>query len=150
MESRPPSWPKTAEEKQSRITDSLVISSYLSTLTPPPLQDSDPSHRFKGKIRLRPYDDIEKSKVLVGKVKDFVHCPGHSAPLAKIKYENGENLLMFAVEGLNTKQKINSGSQSEIQIGNILPLKNIPIGTTVCNIESHTGDGGKFMRAAGA
>ena len=109
-----------------------------------------PSHRFKGKIRLRPYDDIEKNKCIIGQVKDFVHCPGHTAPLAKIKFENGEHLLIFAVEGLNTKQKINSGSKSEIQIGNILPLKNIPIGTTICNIESHPGDGGKFMRAAGA
>ena len=109
-----------------------------------------PSHNFKGRIKLRAYDDIEKNKVIQGKVIDFIHCPGHSAPLAKIKFENGENLLIFAVESLNTKQKISSGAKSEIKTGNILPLKNIPIGTQICNIESSLGDGGKFMRAAGS
>ena len=109
-----------------------------------------PSHRYIGSTSHRPYDEIEKSGVIEGKVLDIINCPGHSAPLAEIEYEGGSRSLTLASVGLNTKQKIISGGKAEVKEGNTIPLKNAQIGTTLCNIESQVGDGGKFMRSAGS
>lgn len=109
-----------------------------------------PSFRFIGKITHRPYDKEEKESVIQGKVIDFIHCPGHTAPLAAVEFENGDRGFIFAHEGMFTNQKITSGEKSKPQKGNTLPLKNAPIGADIYNIESKAGDGGKFMRAAGS
>jgi large subunit ribosomal protein L2 len=109
-----------------------------------------PSFRYFAKVTHRVYDEIEKTGVVGGIVKDLINCPGHSAPLAAIEYENGDRILMFAPQGLHTGQKISSGSKSELKMGNTTPIKKVPIGTLINNIESKTGDGGKFSRSAGA
>ncbi len=85
-----------------------------------------------------------------GEVIDIVHSYMHSGPIAKVKFENQQLVLMQAPEGMRVGQKIFSGSSAPIQIGNTLPLKDIPEGTDVYNIESFPGDGGKFVRAAGS
>ncbi len=108
-----------------------------------------PSFRFAGQVKYRSYDQIEKDDILLGKVTNLLHCPGHSAPLAEIKFGN-ENVLSFANENLRTDQVISAGTNAEPLPGNILPLKKIPVGTTVFNIEKNPGDGGKFIRAAGS
>ncbi len=107
------------------------------------------SFHFKGEVKHRPYDSLEKEGVIKGIVTDLIHCAGHSAVLANIYYENGENVFIFANQGLLTTQTISSGSTAEPKAGNTLPLKNIPLGTSVYNIEQNAGDGGKFVRAAG-
>jgi len=84
-----------------------------------------------------------------GKILDIVKCPGHSAPLVKVAYENGEKTLAIAPEGIRVGDVIGSGPESKIETGSILPLKNIPEGTSIYNIESSPGDGGKFVRASG-
>ena len=109
-----------------------------------------PSFRYIGKVIHRIYDEIEKNGVIEGKVMDIINCPGHSAPLAIVKYYNGDTSVIFAPNGLYTGQIISSGQKSQVRLGNTLPLKNIPVGTLVGNIESKMGDGGKFARSAGS
>lgn len=109
-----------------------------------------PSFKYLGKITHRPYDETEKTEMLKGKVLDFVNCPGHTAPLAVVSFENGDMGYIFASEGMHTNQVIYTGQKAPALPGNTTPLKNIQIGTEIHNIESQAGDGGKFMRAAGA
>ncbi len=103
-----------------------------------------PSHRFVGKAKHPSFG----SEGLNGIVKDLVKCPGHTAPLAIVEYETGEFNLMIAPEGMKVKDKIELCSQNTGK-GNILMLKDIPEGTTIFNIESVPGDGGKFVRSSG-
>ena len=105
-----------------------------------------PSFRFIGKISNPP---LTKENIK-GKVVDFIHCSGHSAPLAAIQLETGQRGYIFAHEGMFTNQIIEIGPKSQPKIGNTLPLKEIPIGADIYNIESKSGDGGKFMRSAGS
>ncbi len=104
-----------------------------------------PSFRYKGKIQ---YPSIKK-KMINGKILDITHCQGHSSPLTKIEYENKEQGLMLAPEGIRTGDVIAIGESIPIKTGNILPLKNIPEGTPIYNLESSPGDGGKFVRSSG-
>ncbi|MBI2670741.1 50S ribosomal protein L2 [Candidatus Woesearchaeota archaeon] len=108
-----------------------------------------PSHRYIGKITHRIYDLKEKTDVVSGRVINIIHDPGHSAPLAIIQYNNGEKNYMLAPEGINTNKTLESGIKATPDLGNTLPLINIPIGTQICNIEQNPGDGGKYIRAAG-
>ncbi len=109
-----------------------------------------PSFRYKGMVSHRTYDQTEKEGVLKGKVLDIVHCPGHSAPLALIEYENKERILTLACEGMNTKKEVQSGELAEAKTGNSLPIGKLEIGTQIYNIEKSVGDGGKFVKAAGS
>ncbi len=108
-----------------------------------------PSHRNKGRIKYRKYDQSEKEDVVFGKVKDLVSCPGHTAPLAKVKYDTKEEVLLSAPLNVKVGDVVASGATAAVQKGNVLPLKNIPDGSLVYNIESRPGDGGKFARTAG-
>jgi large subunit ribosomal protein L2 len=104
-----------------------------------------PSFRYKGEAKhTNPFGALTEGEVL-----DLVHCPGHSAPLAQIKYANGEVALVIAPEGIKVGQKVQSGPEVEVGLGNVSPLGNIPEGTMVYNIEGMPGDGGKFVRASG-
>lgn len=108
-----------------------------------------PSFKYVSEIKHRPYDEMEKSGILNGKIVDIINCPGHFTPLIAVEYENGDRIFSFAAEGVYTGKEITSGNNSKPEIGNITPLKNAQIGTQVFNIESQPGDGGKFMRSAG-
>ena len=108
-----------------------------------------PSFNFKGAVRHRKYDDGEKKSVIKGKIIDFVHCPGHSAPLARIKYENKEEVLISAPMGVKVNDEVSSGLSASADVGCCLPLKNIPDGALIYNIELKPGDGGRFVRASG-
>lgn len=107
------------------------------------------SHRNKGAIKHRKYDDTEKNSVVNGRVIDLLHCPGHSAPVAQIKYDNGDEILTSAPFKMKVNDIVSSGAKADLKIGNTLPLRNIPEGTEIYNIESNPGDGGKFVKAAG-
>lgn len=108
-----------------------------------------PSHRYKGKVRHRKYDETEKTGVIYGKIVDLIHCPGHTAPLAKVTFENKDKILISAPEGVRVNDIVASGSSAPVQKGNTLPLKNIPEGTVIYNIERRPGDGGKFVKSSG-
>ncbi len=108
------------------------------------------SHRFKGTVSHRPYDAPEKNSAVKGRIAQLLHCPGHSSPLAEIVYENNDRVLITAPMGVKVDDKVASGAMAEARIGNTLPLKNIPEGMEIFNIESCPGDGGKFCRSSGA
>jgi len=104
-----------------------------------------PSFRYKGESKYAKYAD----KDLTGKIIDFIHCQGHSAPLAQIEYENGDIVLVQASEGVRVGDKVKMGNNADVKRGNIMPLKNIPEGIDIFNIEASPGDGGKFVKASG-
>ena len=81
-----------------------------------------PSFRYKGRIK---YVQQNKEK-LSGKIIDFIHCQGHSAPLAQIKYDHGNVFLIQAPEGVRVGDTVEIGDKVGINKGSILPLKNIP------------------------
>jgi large subunit ribosomal protein L2 len=101
-----------------------------------------PSHRHKGVPR---YPKGVKGQ---GVVKDIFHAPGRSTPMASVSYED-RSALMLAPEGLRVNQTVQLGPGSPVELGNTLPLEEIPEGTLIHNIESTPGDGGKFVRTAG-
>ena len=109
-----------------------------------------PSWKRVGPVRYRPYNPQEfKEKVLVGYVKELMHDPGRGAPVARVVFEDGVEMLMVAVEGMAVGQKIYYGENAPLVLGSILPVKNIPEGTMVCNVEIKPGDGGKLARSSG-
>ncbi len=87
--------------------------------------------------------------VVRGVVRELMHVPGISAPVARVVLEDGREMLMYAVEGMYVGQMIEVGAQAKCSPGNVLPLFKIPEGTMVCNVEKSPGDGGKFARASG-
>jgi len=103
-----------------------------------------PSFRWKGKTTL-----VKDTKDLKGEIIDLIKCQGHTAPLATIKYENGELILVQAPEGIRVGDQVAAGTNADISDGNTLHLKDIPEGTAVYNIEAQPGDGGKFVRSSG-
>ena len=107
------------------------------------------SFRYKAEVKHRKYDSLEKTSAIKGQVIDIINCPGHSAPLAKIKYENGDFAYILAPNNIKVDDIIESGVNAPTDTGNTLPLKNIPEGTLIFNIENLPGDGGKFCRSSG-
>ena len=107
------------------------------------------SHRFKDKIRYRSYDALEKEGSIKGKVIDIVHDPARTAPIAEVKFENGEKKFILAPESIQIDDEIECGISAPIKFGNTLPLANIPEGTLVHNLELKPGKGGQLIRSAG-
>ena len=104
-----------------------------------------PSHRFKAFIGYPKYS----SGLISGRIEKLFHSVGYSAPLAKIKLQDGKVFYNLASEKMIEKQNVSLGESVEIKEGNILPLGKIPEGTLIYNIELQPGDGGKFVRTAG-
>jgi large subunit ribosomal protein L2 len=104
----------------------------------------------KGKISPVSYPRIDKNLTVGATVVSIVHERGRAAPLAKLQLDNGSIAWLPAVSGLEEGQKIMLGPMAPPVAGNVLPLSRIPEGTTVCNIEGHYGDGGKYVRVAGS
>ncbi len=104
-----------------------------------------PSFRYAGQVKHAKLDKEERKAVIV----DIINSPGHTGPLAEIMFENKEKRLMFAPQGAKVGDTVVCGEKAPIAAGNLLPLKNIPTGTLIHNIESSPGDGGKFVRASG-
>ena len=107
-------------------------------------------HRGGGvKRRLRTID-FKRNKVGVpGRVAAIEYDPNRSARIALIYYADGEKRYILAPVGLNIGDTIMSGSDAEIRPGNALPLKLIPSGTLIHNIELEKGKGGQLVRSAG-
>ena len=107
------------------------------------------SFRFKGDGKL-PLPTIQPVQ---GVIKDFVHCPGHSAPLVSVAFVNGQEALMIAPEGVRVGDLITAGNipgtDVPVASGNVASLASIPEGTLVFNIELVPGDGGRFCRTSG-
>lgn len=96
-------------------------------------------HHFKGAAR---------HPLQTGKIIDLINCPGHSAPLISLLHPDNGKSLSLAPLGVRVGDQIAVG-EKEIKQGNVLPLKDIPEGTNVHNVENKPGDGGKFVRSSG-
>ena len=94
--------------------------------------------------------DFRRDKLGVpGTVLAVGYDPNRSANLALVCYADGEKRYMLAPRGLTAGRSVVSGPKAAIEVGNALPLKNIPLGMTVHNVELALGRGGQLARAAG-
>lgn len=108
-------------------------------------------HRGGGAKRRLRIIDFKRDKFGVpGKVASIEYDPNRSANLALINYVDGEKRYILAPVGLRVGDTICSGEGAEIKPGNALPLRLIPLGTAVHNIELNRGKGGQMVRSAGA
>jgi large subunit ribosomal protein L2 len=95
--------------------------------------------------------DFKRDKAGVpAKVAAIEYDPNRSARIALLNYADGEKRYILHPVGLEVGQTVVSGPQSDILVGNALPLKNIPAGTVVHNIELRPGKGGQMARSAGS
>jgi large subunit ribosomal protein L2 len=102
----------------------------------------------KQKLRLI---DFKREKYGVpGTVATIEYDPNRSSRIALISYADGEKRYILQPVGLKVGQKIMSGPEADILVGNALPLRNIPAGTTVHNVELRPGKGAQMVRSAGA
>jgi large subunit ribosomal protein L2 len=107
-------------------------------------------HRGGGhKRKLREIDFKRDKNGVPATVVSIEYDPNRSARIALIAYVDGEKRYILHPMGLNVGQKIVSGPEADILVGNALPLKNIPAGTTIHNIELKPGKGAQMVRSAG-
>lgn len=107
-------------------------------------------HRGGGAKRKYRIIDFKRNKDgIPGKVAAIEYDPNRSANIALINYVDGEKRYIIAPNGLKVGDVIESGENADIKVGNALPLKNIPVGTVVHNIELKAGKGGQLVRSAG-
>lgn len=109
--------------------------------------------RFRGGGHKRKYRiiDFKRDKDNIpAKVAAIEYDPNRSANIALLHYLDGEKRYIIAPLGLKPGDVVESGPDADIKVGNALPLQNIPVGTTVHNIELAPGRGGQLARSAGA
>jgi len=95
--------------------------------------------------------DFKRDKFNVkGTVETIEYDPNRTSFIALVKYSDGEKRYIIAPNGIKVGQVVLSGSAVAPEVGNAMPLKEIPLGTTVHNIEMRPGQGGKMARSAGA
>ncbi len=111
------------------------------------------SSRFIGGGAKKAYRliDFKRDKAgVAAKVASIEYDPNRSARIALLHYVDGEKRYIIAPVGLEVGRMVTSGPEADILVGNALPLKNIPAGTVVHNIELKPGKGGQMARSAGA
>jgi large subunit ribosomal protein L2 len=95
--------------------------------------------------------DFKRQKdAIPAKVAAIEYDPNRSARIALVNYKDGEKRYILAPVGLEIGQIVESGEGADIKTGNCLPIKNIPLGTVIHNIELRPGEGGKLVRSAGS
>ena len=107
-------------------------------------------HRGGGHKRRYRVIDFKRDKFGVpGRVDSIEYDPNRSARIALVVYADGEKRYIIAPLGLKVGDMVMAGPDAEVRLGNALPINNIPVGTTIHNIELHIGKGGQMARAAG-
>ena len=107
-------------------------------------------HRGGGhKRRYRAIDFRRDKDGVVAKVVSVEYDPNRTARIALVSYTDGAKRYVLAPDKLAVGDKIVAGAGSDIKVGNSLPLKNIPLGTVIHNIELRPGQGGRLVRSAG-
>ena len=108
-------------------------------------------HRGGGHKKLYRIIDFKRNKLGVpGRVAAIEYDPNRSARIALIHYRDGEKRYILAPVGLRVGDTVQAGPGSDVKPGNAMPLQNIPLGTTIHNIEMALGKGGQMVRSAGA
>jgi len=93
--------------------------------------------------------DFIRGKTLPGKVISIEYDPNRTCNIALVQYADGEKSYILCPDGLSVGDVVISGENADIKTGNTLPVRNIPIGTLVHNIELTPGKGGQIARSAG-
>jgi large subunit ribosomal protein L2 len=107
-------------------------------------------HRGGGHKRRYRIIDFKRNKFdCAGQVVSIEYDPNRSARIALVQYEDGEKRYIIAPLGLQVGDRVENGPSADVRPGNALPLKNIPVGSMVHNIEFEPGKGGQIARAAG-
>jgi len=112
-------------------------------------------HKRLGPARLRPLDFAERRGYTRGKIVELRHDPGRGAPMAVVQFRHPYKYkkvrqVWCAPEGVHTGQFVFCGKRAELAVGNVLPLKQMPEGTVVCNVEAKVGDRSVLAKAGGA
>jgi large subunit ribosomal protein L2 len=108
--------------------------------------------RFRGGGHKRMYRIIDFKRRKDGvwaEVVSVEYDPNRSARIALLRYEDGEKRYIIAPEGLSAGDRLMSGDEAEPRVGNCLPLRKIPLGMTIHNLEMQPGRGGQLCRSAG-
>jgi len=105
--------------------------------------------------QFRKMDYLEKNGYIKGVVREIFHDPGRGAPLAKVVFRDPYRYKLrseyfVAPEGMYSGQHVFCGRKAQIAVGNVLPLRSIPEGSIVCNVEQYVGDRGSFARTSGS
>lgn len=107
-------------------------------------------HRGGGHKRLYRIIDFRRDKHgIPARVDSIEYDPNRSARIALLVYADGEKRYILAPVGLKVGAQLMSGAEAEVRVGNALPLRNIPLGTMVHNVELQPGKGGQMARSAG-
>ena len=108
-------------------------------------------HQGGGHKRLYRVIDFKRNKDgIPARVATVEYDPNRSARIALLNYVDGEKRYILAPNGLKVGDMVESGEQADIKVGNALPLKNIPVGTMVHNVELKIGKGAQLVRSAGS
>jgi large subunit ribosomal protein L2 len=107
-------------------------------------------HRGGGAKRRYRIIDFKRNKPGVpGKVFSIEYDPNRSSRIALLHYVDGEKRYILAPNGLKVGDRVQSGPEAEVRVGNALPLRTIPTGTVIHNLELYPGRGGQLVRSAG-
>ena len=107
-------------------------------------------HQGGGRKRLYRIIDFKRTKDgIPARVATIEYDPNRSARIALLNYVDGEKRYILAPNGLKVGDMVESGPEADIKVGNALPLKNIPVGTTVHAVELKIGKGAQLVRSAG-
>jgi large subunit ribosomal protein L2 len=95
--------------------------------------------------------DFKRDKINVPcTVETIEYDPNRTSRIALVKYADGERRYILAPLGIKVGDSLISGPNAEVKVGNALPVKNIPLGTIIHNVELRPGEGGKIARSAGS
>ncbi|MBI3989440.1 MAG: 50S ribosomal protein L2 [candidate division NC10 bacterium] len=107
-------------------------------------------HQGGGHKRMYRLIDFKRNKIGIGaRVVSIQYDPSRSARIALLHYGDGEKRYILAPLALQVGDTVMAGPEAEIRMGNALPLRNIPVGTTIHNVELKPGKGGQLVRSAG-
>lgn len=107
-------------------------------------------HRGGGHKRRYRIIDFRRDKFdVAGRIATIEYDPNRSARIALVVYEDGERRYILAPAGIRVGDTVMSGPNAEVSTGNALPIRAIPLGTTIHNIELYPGRGGQLVRSAG-
>ena len=106
-------------------------------------------HRGGGHKRRYRIIDFRRDKIgITGKVETIEYDPNRSARIGLLHYRDGEKRYLLLPNGLKVGDVVVSGPEAEARVGNALPIANIPLGTTIHNIELVPGRGGQIVRSS--
>ena len=108
------------------------------------------NHGGGHKHKYRQIDFYRKKNEMIAEVERVEYDPNRSCYIMLVKFEDNQRFYYLAPQNIKVGDKIQNGSNSEIKVGNCLPLKDIPVGMDIHNVEIQPGAGGKIARAAGS